>query len=172
MHSGNATCSGVRVRGVLVSLIQSRIGALEVSSQFAVDTICCYPDAEVSRWISIYRLSGERLLAAQALQLLIGLDQALREARADWNQDRFRRVMQARSKAVARVRRRWHGLNPAPAIQLGKLRRRYHASLAGYLYGMENRDTDSENEDNSRAYAPPACNPSGVLPFVRRVESD
>ena len=79
-------------------------------------------------------LSRESSLAAQALQLLMRLDRALREARADWNQDRFRRVMRARSGAVARVRRRWNSLNPAPAIGLGELRRRYHANLAGYLY--------------------------------------
>src|SRR5688572_33473932 len=116
--------------------IQSKIGALvnDGSPQVETDTICCYLDAEVSRWISRYVLSGERLLAAQALQLLIRLDQALREARADWNQDRFRRVMKARSKAVSRVRRRWSSLNPAPAVGLGKLRRRYHANLAHYLY--------------------------------------
>ena len=93
-------------------------------------SICCYLDPEVSQWI----LTGERLLTAQALQLLIRLDLELREARADWNRDRFRRVMKARSKAVSRVRRRWNSLNPAPAIGLGKLRRRYHANIAGYLY--------------------------------------
>lgn len=65
---------------------------------------------------------------------MVRLDQALKEARADWNQDRFRRVMRARSKAVSRVRRRWKLLNPAPAVALGELRRRYHSNLAGYLY--------------------------------------
>ncbi|HET8670996.1 MAG TPA: hypothetical protein VFM05_10330 [Candidatus Saccharimonadales bacterium] len=78
-----------------MSTVQSGIGALETSSQFEVDTICCYLDPEVSRWV----LSGERLLAAQALQLLIRLDRELREARADWDQDRFRRVMRSRSKS-------------------------------------------------------------------------
>jgi hypothetical protein len=119
-----------------MSTIQSEISQLviQTSSQSERDTICCYLDAEVSRWTSQWVLSGERLLAAQALQLLVRLDRELKEARADWNQDRFRRVMKARSKAVARVRRRWNSLNPAPAIGLGKLRRRYHANLAGYLY--------------------------------------
>ena len=79
-------------------------------------------------------MSGERLLTAQALQLLMRLDRELREARADWNQDRFRRVMRARSNAVSRVRRRWNRLNPAPVVPLGKLRRRYHANLISYLY--------------------------------------
>ena len=128
-----------------MSTIQSQVGALviESSSQFKPDTICCYLDAEVSRWASQWALSGERLLAVQALQLLISLDRELRQARADWNQDRFRRIMRARSKAVSRVRRRWNSLDPAPAISLGKLRRRYHASLDGYLYEVrKTNDTD------------------------------
>ena len=108
---------------------------IETSSQPEQDAICCYVNAPVIGWTAGFVLTGERLLAAQALQLLMGLDRMLREARADWNQDRFRRVMRVRSNAVARVRRRWHSLNPAPAIGLGKLRRRYHANLAGYLYG-------------------------------------
>lgn len=103
-------------------------------SHLAVGTICCYLDAGVSRWSSGWLLSGDRLLAAQALQLLMALDRELREARADWNQDRFRRVMKARANAVSRVRRRWDNLDPAPAVGLGRLRRCYHANLAGYLY--------------------------------------
>lgn len=119
-----------------MSTFQSKVGELviERSWQLEPEVICCYWDAEVSRWTSQWVLTGERLLAAQALQLLMRLDRELREARADWNQDRFRRVMKARSNAVSRVRRRWNSLNPAPAIGLGKLRRRYHANLAGYLY--------------------------------------
>ena len=119
-----------------MSTIQSKVDELVIapSAQFEPDTICCYLDAGVSRWTSRFALSGERLLAAEALRLLIRLDRELREARADWNQDRFRRVMRARSKAVSRVRRRWSSLNPEPVIALGKLRRRYHANLAGYLY--------------------------------------
>ena len=119
-----------------MSTIQSKVGALlpQRPLQFEPNIIYCYLDAEVCRWTSRWVLSGERLLAAQALQLLMSLDRELKEARADWNQDRFRRVMKARSKAVSRVRRRWNSINPAPAIDLGKLRRRYHANLAGYLY--------------------------------------
>jgi hypothetical protein len=116
---------------------------LESSPQFEVDTIRCYLDPEVSGWNSRWVLSGDRLLAAEALQLLIRLDRELTGARADWNEDRFRRVMRARSKAVSRARRRWNSLNPAPAIGLGKLRRRYHANLAGYLYVVpSSADTD------------------------------
>jgi hypothetical protein len=119
-----------------MSTIQNKVGELvsERSWQPEPNTICCYRDAEVSHWTSQWVLTGERLLAAQALQLLMRLDGELREARADWNQDRFRRVMKARSKAVLRVRRRWTCLDPAPAIGLGKLRRRYHVNLARYLY--------------------------------------
>ena len=121
-----------------MSTIQSDVSTLRIegSSQFEPNTICCYLDAKVSRWTSPLVLPRERLLAAQALQLLMRLDRELRDARADWNQDRFRRVMRARSKAVTRVRRRWNSLDPTPAIRLGKLRRRYHANLAGYRYEL------------------------------------
>ena len=79
-------------------------------------------------------LQGERLLAAQAMLLLIRIESELREARADWNQDWFRRLLRARSKAVTRLRRRWLALNPSPSLSLGSLRRRYHANLVRYLY--------------------------------------
>jgi hypothetical protein len=79
-------------------------------------------------------LTGERLLAAEAMRLLMRLDRDLREARAQWNQDWFRRVMHARSRATSRLRRRWENLERRPAIPLGSLRRRYHANLAEYLY--------------------------------------
>ena len=79
-------------------------------------------------------LTGERLLAAEAMQLLMRVDRDILEARAQWNQDWFRRLMRVRPKAVYRLRRRWAKLDPAPAIPLGSLRRRYHANLAQYLY--------------------------------------
>ena len=79
-------------------------------------------------------LTDERLLAAEAMWLLIRLDRDLREARAQWNQDWFRRLMRSRSKAVSRLRRRWLALNPSLTLWLGSLRRRYHANLARYLY--------------------------------------
>jgi len=119
-----------------MSSVQSNIdqAVTETSSQFDANMVCCYLDAEITRRTSRFVLSGDRLLAAQALQLLMRLDHELKEARADWNQDRFRRVMRTRSKAVSRVRRRWNCLKPIPAISLGTMRRRYHANLAGYLY--------------------------------------
>ena len=79
-------------------------------------------------------LSGDRLLAFEAMHLLISLDRDLREARAQWNQDWFRRLMRIRRKAVSRLRRRWAILEPPPGIPVGTLRRRYHANLARYLY--------------------------------------
>src|ERR1041385_329753 len=78
-------------------------------------------------------LTGSRLLTFEAMHLLISLDRDLREARAQWNQDWFRRLMRIRPKAVSRLRRRWTKLDPPPAIPLGTLRRRYHANLAKYL---------------------------------------
>jgi hypothetical protein len=78
-------------------------------------------------------LVGDRLLAFQALQLIMRLDRELLEARAQWNQDWFRRLMRIRPKAVRRLARRWERLTP-PSIRLGTLRRRYHANLAYYLY--------------------------------------
>lgn len=79
-------------------------------------------------------LTGERLLAAQAMQLLIRLDKDLMEARAQWNQDWFRRVMRTRQRAALRLQRRWKAINPPPKIVLGNLRRRFHANIAMYLY--------------------------------------
>jgi hypothetical protein len=79
-------------------------------------------------------LTGGRLLGAEAMRLLMRLDRELLEARAQWNQDLFRRVMRARSKAVRRLQRRWASVAPTPAISLGSLRRRYHSNLARHLY--------------------------------------
>ena len=76
----------------------------------------------------------DRRLAFEAMTLLMRLDRDLRETRADWNQDWFRRLMRLRPRVVARLRRRWEILNPLPAIPLGTLRRRYHANLAGHLH--------------------------------------
>jgi hypothetical protein len=81
-------------------------------------------------------LTGGRLLTFEAMHLLILLDRDLREARAQWNQDWFRRLMRLRPKAVSRLRRRWAKLDPQPAIPLGTLKRRYHANLSKYLYHL------------------------------------
>jgi hypothetical protein len=81
-------------------------------------------------------LTGGHLLTFEAMHLLISLDRDLREARAQWNQDWFRRLMRIRPKAVSRLRRRWAKLDPPPAITLGTLKRRYHANLSKYLYHL------------------------------------
>jgi hypothetical protein len=78
-------------------------------------------------------LVGERLLTAQAMRLLTRLDRDLREAWCQMNQDWFRRLMTVRRRAVSRLRRRWEKIYPAPALQLGGLRRRYHAHIARYF---------------------------------------
>src|SRR5688572_27536707 len=75
-------------------------------------------------------LSRERLLGVQAIRLLIRVDRDLREARAQFNQDWFRRLMCVRRSAVLRLRRRCEKISPL--IPLGSLRRRYHAHLARY----------------------------------------
>ena len=79
-------------------------------------------------------LPRERELAVEAMTLFMRIESEVREARADWNQDRFRRLMRLRPLAVTRLRRRWERLNPQPLIPLGSLRRRYHANLACHLY--------------------------------------
>ena len=79
-------------------------------------------------------LKPDRKLAFEAMTLLMRLDRELRGVRADWNQDRFRRLMRLRPRVIARLRRRWEILDPLPPIPLGTLRRRYHANLAGHLY--------------------------------------
>jgi hypothetical protein len=76
----------------------------------------------------------EQLVAAQAMRLLLRLDNEILEARAQWNQDWFRRLMRIRPKAASRLKRRWAKLDPVAGVRLGILRRRYHASLARYLY--------------------------------------
>lgn len=79
-------------------------------------------------------LTGDRLLVAEAMRLLIRLDRDLLEARAQWNQDWFRRIMRIRSRAVLRLRRRWAKVGESRGVPVGGLRRRYHANLANYLY--------------------------------------
>lgn len=100
----------------------------------AVLTIRCTFPPPTKASPSPYALTGDRLLTCQAMRLLMRLDTELRYARADFNEDRFRRIMRARPKAVSRLRRRWVMLVPKPSISLGSLRRRYHANPILYLY--------------------------------------
>lgn len=81
-------------------------------------------------------LVGEKLLTAQAMRLLMGLDRDLRKARSQFNQDWFRRIMRIRVKAVSRLHRGWGKIDPPHSLPLGNLRRRYHANLARYLYSV------------------------------------
>lgn len=78
-------------------------------------------------------LLTESRLVAESLQLLFRLDRDLRDARAQWNYDWFRRVMRIRARAVRRVKRRCQKLPTVPTIALGGLARRYHSNLAKYL---------------------------------------
>lgn len=97
-------------------------------------TIRCYIYA-VSVPSPAPRVLGiDRELAAEALTSLMRIDGEMKYARAHWNDDRFRRLMRLRPKAVTRLQRRWARLIPKPRIPLGSLRRRYHANLAGHLY--------------------------------------
>jgi hypothetical protein len=97
-------------------------------------TIRCYLYLPLTATAPTLYLSPDRELTAQAMTLLMKVDNELLEARADWNEDRFRRLMRLRPKCVCRLRRRWERLNPKPRIPLGTLRRRYHANLSGHLY--------------------------------------
>ena len=112
------------------------VSCVEETASFAtvrMSTIRCYVYPPLTATALWSRLPRDRELAAEAMTLLMRLDADLREARADWNEDRFRRIMRVRPRAVNRLQRRWQRLNPQPSTPLGNLRRRYHANLAGYL---------------------------------------
>src|SRR5689334_1447401 len=89
-----------------------------------VAQVCVGSDTQPLFEVSPAVLIGDRLLVAQAMSLLIRLDRDLREARAQFNQDWFRRIMQARPKVVSRLGRRWVKISPSPPIPLGSLCRR------------------------------------------------
>jgi hypothetical protein len=97
-------------------------------------TIRCYMFPPLTASAIRPPLPLDRELAAQALGLLMRLDADLREARADWDEDRFRRLMRSRPRAVRRLIRRWERLDPKSVVPLGSLRRRYHANVAGHQY--------------------------------------
>jgi hypothetical protein len=115
----------------IVSCVEEIAAPRGVNANGWASTIRCYTYRVIASLPK--SLPPDREMAAQAMSLLMRLDTQLREARADWNQDRFRRLMRLRLKAVARLRRRWQKLNPSPRIPLGRLRRRYHANLSCYL---------------------------------------
>ena len=116
-----------------INCIEERTDPRAANARGGALTIRCYVYPLVTT-LPRPLLKLDRKLALEAMTLLMRLDRELREARADWNQDRFRRLMRLRPLAVARLRRRWEILSPLPPIPLGTLRRRYHANLAGHLY--------------------------------------
>ena len=116
-----------------IECIDERTDPREVDAKGGALTIRCYLYLLVTTSPHLL-LKPDRKLVYEAMTVLMRLDSELREARADWNQDRFRRLMRLRPIAVARLRRRWEILSPLPSIPLGTLRRRYHANLAGHLH--------------------------------------
>ena len=116
-----------------INCIEERTDPRATNASGGALTIRCYVYPLVTTSPRPF-LKPDRRLAFEAMTVLMRLDRELKEARADWNQDRFRRLMRLRPIAVARLRRRWEILSPLPSIPLGTLRRRYHANLAGHLH--------------------------------------
>src|SRR6266478_3263558 len=121
----------------ILSCVEEVAAPKDATPESSTFTIRCYVFSSVAT-SPLIALSVDRRLAAQAMTLLMRIDGALRLARADWNGDRFRRLMRLRSKVVRRLQRRWGKVEPKPRIPPGSLRRRYHSSLAGYLYSGRN----------------------------------
>ena len=117
----------------IISCVEEAGASREVRANGRALTIRCY-EYPVITTSPPKRLSADRELAVEAMTLFLRIESQVREARAEWNQDRFRRVMHLRPRVVSRLRRRWERLDPQPRIALGSLRRRFHASLSGYLY--------------------------------------
>src|SRR6185295_6713823 len=107
----------------ILSCVEEVGALLDAKSSTATFTIKCYVFSSVAG-STLTALPPDRRLVAQAMTLLMRVDGALRLARADWNEDRFRRLMRLRSKAVRRLQRRWVKVEPKPRIPLGSLRRR------------------------------------------------
>ena len=117
----------------MVSCVEEVPASRGVHANGQTSTIRCYTYPVITT-SPPNPLLPDRELAAQSMTLLMRIESEMREARADWNYDRFRRLMRLRPKAVARLRRRWERLTPYPRIPLGSLRRRYHANLSCYLH--------------------------------------
>ena len=119
---------------ISINCIEERTDPREVNASGGALTIRCYVYPPLTASALWPKLNCDRELTAQAIRLLMRLDFELRAARADWNDDRFRRIMRLRPRAVRRLIRRWERLDPKPVVPLGNLRRRYHSNLAGHLY--------------------------------------
>lgn len=115
-----------------INCIEERTDPRETNAGRGALTIRCYVYPEVTTSPRPF-LKPDRKRAFESMTLLMRLDNGLRDARADWNQDRFRRLMRLRPKVVARLSRRWDALSSKPPVPLGSLRRRYHANIAAYL---------------------------------------
>jgi hypothetical protein len=116
-----------------ISCVEEVAASSGVSANGWAFTIRCYTYPVIA---TSHRKSStpDRKLVVEAMTLFMRIESEVRQARAEWNPDRFRRLMRLRPKAVTRLRRRWERLNPQPRILLGSLRRRYHANLAGHFY--------------------------------------
>ncbi len=117
----------------IVSCVEEFGASRGVNANGGVFTIRCYTYPAIAT-LPAKQLPPDRERVVEAMTLFMRIQNEVREARAEWNQDRFRRLMRLRLKAVARLRRRWERLNPQPRIPLGSLRRRYHANIAGHLH--------------------------------------
>ena len=115
-----------------ISCVEEVFDSGELTTNSFALTIRCYAYAVLAT-PPPNALPSDRKLAVEAMTLFLRIENEIREARADWNQDRFRRLMRLRPRVIARLRRRWAKLSPMPRIPLGHLRRRYHANLARYL---------------------------------------
>ena len=117
----------------IIICVEEIVAARGVNANGEASTIRCYTYPVITT--SPRRpLTSDRELAVESMTLFMRIESEVIEARAEWNQDRFRRLMRLRPSVVIRLRRRWERLNPQPRIPLGSLRRRYHANLSGYLY--------------------------------------
>jgi len=117
----------------IISCVEEIVASRGVNANGQASTIRCYTYPVITT--SPRRpLTPDRELAVESMTLFMRIESEVIEARAEWNQDRFRRLMRLRPRVVIRLRRRWERLNPQPRIPLGTLRRRYHANLSGYLY--------------------------------------
>jgi len=110
----------------MVSCVKEVAAARGVGPNARTYTIRCYMYPGLIGNSQRPRLSANRELAAEAMTLLMRLDTELREARAEWNEDRFRRLMRLRPKAVTRLRRRWTKLNPPPCSDAGIVNLTFH----------------------------------------------
>jgi hypothetical protein len=116
----------------IVSCVEEFAALRGVKANAWALTIRCY-EYPVMTVSPLQPLPPDRELVVEAMTLFMRIETEVREARADWNEDRFRRLMRVRPKAVTRLRRRWNRLDPQPRLPLGRLQRRYHANIAGHL---------------------------------------